>query len=172
MLRKSQLYFTPWDVALWIKQHPTSNKPQTEMPRKVRFADENTTINTNFIHKKLFPEIQQQSSSAMKINIDNSDRREDHVSGLTGVMIAQLRAEEAMMRARAIQSNMRRRNEVLHHVVECENRQQQRKSIENAREEEVYNDTDLLSVSMAWISEVFHDIRMKWREFTSSFLTL
>ena len=152
------------------------------MPRKVRFADEKAPIKTRALHQQLPPEVQQEhepaiiviannpyrrndpvftTSSQPTILANNPDRQDDHIADFVkGAITAQQRAEEAMMRARAIQSTVRRQNEVLHYVVECENRQQHKKSIKQAREE-VCDDTDLVSLSMDWLSEVFSGIQMK-----------
>ena len=155
------------------------------MPRKVRFADEKAHIATRVRHQQLSPEVQQEheptiiviannpdrrndpvfpTSSQSTIIANNPDRRNDHIADVVkGAIIAQQRAEEAMMRAREIQSTVRRRNEVLHYVVECENRQLHKKPTKQARQalEEACNDADLMSVSKAWISEIFHGIQMK-----------
>ena len=145
------------------------------MPRKVRFAGEIKSVNTSVGHRepytdikcdKLYiksePEIQQESRSTVDVNQNSPERRNDRIVDVdNGVMLAHRRAQEAMMRARAIQTNVRHRQEILHHIVECENRQQLKISKQNRKQAqaEAFKETDILSISMAWISDVFQGIQ-------------
>ena len=142
------------------------------MPRRVRFADEIKTVDMGVAHQQPYtditcdklhskpePEIQQEPWSTMYVNEKNTERRNDRIVDVgTGVMLANQRAQEAMMRARAIQSNVLHQREALHHIVECENRQQLRRNRKQAHAE-VLKETDMLSVSMVWISDVFQGIQ-------------
>ena len=162
-----------------IKRQPPDHGVSS-MPRKVRFADESKTVNTSVGHRepyndiqcdKLYiksePEIQQESRSTTDLNQNSPERQNDCIVDVdNGVMLAHRRAQEAMMRARAIQSNVRHQQEVLHHIVECENRQQLKISKQNRKQaqaeafkETAFKETDILSISMAWISDVFQGIQ-------------
>ena len=121
-----------------------------------------TYIKCDELHIKPEPQIQQEPQSTLHVNEKNQERRSDHTADVgAGVMLANQRAQEARVRARAIQSNVRHRREALHHIVEWENQQQLKISKQNRQQAhaQVLKEADILSVSMIWISDVFQGIQ-------------
>ena len=161
-----------------ISHQVTSSGRALKMPRKVRFADEKPqSCNTSKLTDQPSSGFQQQEQAMNRFVEECPLMIEDNASvPLTGAVQAEQRAQEAKMRARMIQNNVRHRNEMFcSETKHKENNNPKNlnlaqsqsgdrlRSIEITRpaqaSSKMRDNTNILSMSMVWISDVIHGIQ-------------
>ena len=151
-----------------ISHQVTSSGRALKMPRKVRFADEKPqSCNTSKLTDQPSSGFQQQEQAMNRFIEECPLMIEDNASvPLTGAVQAEQRAQEAKMRARMIQNNVRHRKENNNpkNLNLAQSQSGDRlSSIEITRpaqaSSKMRDNTNILSMSMVWISDVIHGIQ-------------